>query len=131
MFASWINDKKAKSQISLPGEDVKLKVRDVVIAREVYGGLEGHGLQPRADAVHLVQSQSEHFPGNYSPLTKTSSPEICGVTFGNSEGVPREHPLGEHGLQLAEHVAEHQAELRQVAPVVRIFVEQLLLPLFK
>lgn len=38
-----------------PGEDVKLKDRDVVIASEVYGGLEGHGLQTGADGMKLME----------------------------------------------------------------------------
>lgn len=36
-------------ELVLPGEDVKLEAGDVVVAGEVYSGLEGHGFQPRPD----------------------------------------------------------------------------------
>lgn len=36
-----------------PGEDVELKDGDVVVAGEVDGGLERHGLQARADRMDL------------------------------------------------------------------------------
>lgn len=48
-------------------EDVKLEDRDVVVAGEVDGGLEGHGLQAGTDGVHFVKALSEDFPGHYRP----------------------------------------------------------------
>lgn len=56
-----------QTHLKKPGEDVKLKHRDVVVAGEVYCGLEGHGLQARADWVKLVQSLSEDLPLDDSP----------------------------------------------------------------
>ncbi len=50
-----------------PGEDVKLKDRDVVVAGEVYGGLKGHGLQSRADGMKLMERLSEHLPRHNGP----------------------------------------------------------------
>lgn len=48
-------------------EDVKLEDRDVVVAGEVNGGLEGHGLQAGTDGVHFVKALSKDFPGHYCP----------------------------------------------------------------
>lgn len=50
-----------------PGEDVKLKDRDVVVAGKVDGGLESHGLQARADRVKLVESLTKCPPWHYGP----------------------------------------------------------------
>ena len=59
---NWHNFEKVTVQILSfkykPGEDVKLKVGDVVVAGEVYRRLESHRLQARADGVCLVQGQS-------------------------------------------------------------------------
>lgn len=45
-----------------PGEDVELKDRDVVVACQVDGGLEGHGLQAQADGVELVEGLTKRSP---------------------------------------------------------------------
>lgn len=57
-------------------EDVKLKDRNVVVAGEVDGGLEGHGLQAGADGVHFVKALSKDFPGHYGPERQ----HICSFT---------------------------------------------------
>jgi len=51
-------------------EDVELKHRDVVVAREVDGGFEGHGFQPRADKMHFVKTLAEHLPRHYRPARR-------------------------------------------------------------
>ena len=51
-----------------PGEDVELEDGDVVVAGEVDGGLQGHGLQARADWVKLVKSLTKCPPGHDGPL---------------------------------------------------------------
>lgn len=56
-------------------EDVKLEDRDVVVAGEVNGGLEGHGLQARTDGVHFVKALSKDFPGHYCPERQ----QICSL----------------------------------------------------
>lgn len=43
-------------------EDVELKDRDIVIAGEVDGRFQSHGLQPGADGMHVVKALPEHFP---------------------------------------------------------------------
>lgn len=48
-------------------EDVELKHRDVIVAGKVDGGLEGHGLQARADGMQFVKALSEDFPWHYCP----------------------------------------------------------------
>ena len=48
-------------------EDVELEHGDVVVAGQVDGGLEGHGLQPGADEVHFVKALAEHLPGHDGP----------------------------------------------------------------
>lgn len=48
-------------------EDVKLEHRDVVVAGEVNGGLQGHGLQAGTDGMHFVKALSKDFPGHYCP----------------------------------------------------------------
>ena len=93
-----------------PGEDIKLKVADVVVAREVDRRLERHRLQTGGYRVHLqvlkitwachriicqhhlnwalhdprkdhlVERESEHLPRNDGPLPKGGSPEIGGIT---------------------------------------------------
>lgn len=50
-----------------PGEDVKLKDRDVVVAGEVDGGLESHGLQAQADGVKLMEGLTKCPPWHYGP----------------------------------------------------------------
>lgn len=50
-----------------PGEDVELEHRDIVVAGEVYCGLEGHGLQARADWVKLMQRLAEDLPLDNGP----------------------------------------------------------------
>lgn len=52
-------------------ENVKLKDWDVVVAGEVDGGLEGHGLQAWADGMHLVKALAKHFPWHYCPAERT------------------------------------------------------------
>ena len=56
---------------AIPAEDVKLKDRDVVIAGEVDGGLEGHGFQRRANGVSLVQGVAELLPRHDDPAKHT------------------------------------------------------------
>ena len=53
------------------GEDVELEHGDVVVAGEVYGGLERHGLQAGADGMELVEGLAEHLPRNYGPGKRT------------------------------------------------------------
>lgn len=48
-------------------ENVELKHRNVVVAGEVNGGFEGHGLQARADGMHFMKALSEDFPWHYCP----------------------------------------------------------------
>lgn len=48
-------------------ENVELKHRDVVVAGEVDGGFESHGLQAWADGMHFVKALSEYFPRHYCP----------------------------------------------------------------
>ena len=58
---------KWRAYLEQPGEDVELEHRDVVVEGEVYGGLEGHGFQPGADGVELMQGLSEGPPGHDGP----------------------------------------------------------------
>lgn len=51
-------------------EDVKLKNGNVVVAGEVDGGFEGHGLQTGADGMHFVKALSEDFPWHYCSASK-------------------------------------------------------------
>ena len=60
---AWVGDsedlpvpEEGGPRLEQPREHVKLKVRDVVIAREVDSRLQGHGLQAGADRMNLVQS---------------------------------------------------------------------------
>ena len=98
---------QSRPRLEESGEHVKLKVGDVIIAREVNGRLERHGLQARADWVNLVQGESEHFPRNNCPFTETSSPEFGSITFCYPECITRKQALGENGLEFTEHVAKH------------------------
>ena len=82
-----------------PGEDVKLKVGDIIVTGQVYGGLQGHRLQPRADRMDFVERQSEEFPRNYRPLAEANSPEVGGVTFSNSEGITTEESSRKYCLE--------------------------------
>lgn len=56
-----------ESYLEESGEDVELKDGDVVVAREVDGGLESHGLQARADRVKLVESLAKCPPRHDGP----------------------------------------------------------------
>lgn len=49
-------------------KNVKLKDWDVVVAGEVDGGFEGHGLQAWADGMHFVKALPKHFPWHYCPV---------------------------------------------------------------
>ena len=60
-----------------PAEDVKLKDGDVVVAGEVDGGLEGHGLQRRADGVGVVQRVAELFPRHDDPGAQRENNALC------------------------------------------------------
>lgn len=51
-------------------ENVELKHRNIVIAIEVDGGFEGHGLQAWADGMHFMKALSEDFPWHYRPARK-------------------------------------------------------------
>lgn len=55
------------AHLEKPGEDVKLKDGDVVVAGEVNGRFKRHGLQARADGVKLMQGLPEHFPRHDGP----------------------------------------------------------------
>lgn len=50
-----------------PGENVELKHWDVVVAGEVDGGLESHGLQAQADGVELMKSLAKCPPWHNGP----------------------------------------------------------------
>lgn len=106
IFFSWVT----------PGEDIKLKVADVVVAREVDRRLERHRLQTGGYRVHLrvlkitwachriicqqhlswalqsprkdhlVERESKHLPRNDGPLPKGGSPEIGGITASVVDG---------------------------------------------
>ena len=58
-------------------------------------------------------------------------PELCGVALGDAEVLSCEGPVGKDGLDFAEHVAEDQAQLGQVAAVGRRLLEHLLLPVLE
>ena len=59
------------------------------------------------------------------PVVKLDPPEVRGVALGDPECVAGEGAVGEDGLELAQHVREHQAQLRQVPPRRRGVVEHL------
>ena len=40
-----------------PGEDIKLKITDIVVTGQVYGGFEGHGFQTTGNVVYLWDKQ--------------------------------------------------------------------------
>ena len=61
MRSSWRPD------LEESGEDVELKHRDVVVAGQVDGGLQGHGLQAQADGVELMESLAERSPRHDGP----------------------------------------------------------------
>lgn len=65
------------------------------------------------------------------PVTKVSSPELCGIALRYTELVTSECPIWKHCLQLTQHVTEHKTELRQVTSVMGVFVEHLLLSFFE
>lgn len=59
-----------------PGENVKFKHGDVVIACEVDGGLEGHGLQAGTDWMKFMKRLTEHLPrhdGSWAPKNKQTN----------------------------------------------------------
>ena len=62
------------SYLEESGEDVELEVGDEVVAGEVDGGLEGHGLQSRPDGMHLRERLPEVLPRHYRPEMRTSFP---------------------------------------------------------
>ena len=67
---------------------------------------------------------SNSFPN--SPVVELGPPEVGGVALGDPEGVPAgEGAAGEDRLEFAEHVAKHQAQLRQVTPGGRGVVKHL------
>lgn len=55
------------ADLEQPGEDVKLKHRDVVVAGQVDGRLQGHGLQAQTDGVELMESLAEGSPRHDGP----------------------------------------------------------------
>ncbi len=55
-------------RIASPGENVKLKHRDVVVDCEVDGGLESHGLEGRVDLVNVLKNLAEYSPRNDCPV---------------------------------------------------------------
>lgn len=135
----WATVWAGGADLEQSGEDVKLKDGDVVVAGQVDGGLEGHGLQTQADGVELMESLTERSPrhdgpggggywseghggGSDSDLDETSlvsegaSPELCSVGLGDPEVVSLEQTVGEDGFELGEHVAEDQGQLGQVPP---------------
>ena len=59
------------------------------------------------------------------PVIELGPPEVGGVALGDPERVSGEGSVGEDGLELAQHVAEHQAQLRQVTPRRRGVVKHL------
>lgn len=67
------------SYLEEPGEDVKLKDRDVVIAGEVDGGLQGHGFQTWADRVKLVESLAKGPPWHYGPAREEGSQKVTSL----------------------------------------------------
>ena len=54
----------------LPREHVELKIWDEIVACEVYGGLERHGLQACPDHVDGVEGVAEDFPRYDGPDTE-------------------------------------------------------------
>lgn len=61
------------------------------------------------------------------PVSEVGPPELGGVALGDAKLIAGEDAVREDGLQLAEHVTEDEAELGEVAPVVAVLVEHLLL----
>lgn len=49
-----------------------------------------------------------------SLVPKRSSPELGGVSLGDSEVIPLEQAVGEDGFELSQHVTEDQRQLGQV-----------------
>lgn len=66
---SWWTD------LEQSGEDVKLKHGDVVVAGQVDGGLQGHGLQTQTDRVELMESLAEGSPRHDGPAGVRSGSE--------------------------------------------------------
>ena len=66
-----MRDGRPSCYLEESGEDVELEHGDVVVAGEVYGGLEGHGLQSGADGVKLMERLTEHLPRHDGPVTHT------------------------------------------------------------
>ena len=88
------------SRWNKPGEDIKLKVGDIIVTGQVYGRLQSHRLQPRADRMDFIECQSEQFPGDNRSLAEADPPEVSGVTFSNSEGITTKQPSRENCLEL-------------------------------
>lgn len=66
-------------------ENVELKHRNEVVACEVDGGFEGHGLQARADEMHFVKALSEDFPRHYRPATEQQVWSATAATRGDKK----------------------------------------------
>lgn len=65
------------------------------------------------------------------PVPEALLPEFSRVRLGDAKLIAGEHPVGKDGLELGQHVAEHEAELGEVTAVVRRLVEHLLLALLE
>lgn len=63
----WLMGDLFCTDLKEASENVKLEHRNVVVAGEVNGGLQGHGLQAWADGMHLVEALPEDFPRHYCP----------------------------------------------------------------
>ena len=68
--------KLCRTDLEQACEDVELEHGDIVVAREVDGGLEGHGLQPGADEMHFVKALSEDLPWHYRPAGETEVRDV-------------------------------------------------------
>lgn len=51
---------------------------------------------------------------SFSLVPERSSPELCGIRFGDSEVIPLKQAVGKDGFELREHVTEYQRQFRQV-----------------
>ena len=56
------------THLKQPGEDVKLKHGDVVVAGEVHRGLQGHGLHPLLEGVDGPELLLEGEPVHDAPF---------------------------------------------------------------
>lgn len=66
---------KGRNSIILPSEDVKFEIWDVIVAGQVDGRFEGHGLQAGADRVRFVQRLPEDLPRHDRPFRDRNSNE--------------------------------------------------------